>query len=1160
MSRAFSTGDTKRLHANLLKAIDDRDRAVQQMQSAYASSTATEQSQFNATLDELEKHRQQESLSVQQDYDATVAQAQSQYDADYGPIQTQYQSLLREIDSRYESESKAVRQEQEDRRWMVDSVLDDSAGDSPKQKYETFKATFAKTTSILKADWESIDDTFQRTIELLRHRRQWDEWPAPELIELPTASVDLYQRFEQAIIEAKRLAEQLRRQKLSCLFSGCRPAMLFLVLTAALAITGFFSVQPTDFGLGFDQVSPEWLAILGGGGVGFASIFLGMAYAIAKSRSANSFLALQQQISLLKRASNAWSKSSKAELERRKKESQLWQRRTINQRENALYKADADFDHKTAALESRHKSDLQEANDKFPELLQKTTERRNQLIQQGELHYNQRNAALDAGYQAKLAGLKSEHAKRMAQHHQPQARKWDRLALNWHAALAEIANTCLSLNEQCQQRFPNWTELSAPDWSLPDNVPAAIRVGQFDLDLGEIKNAIPSDSRLVPEETRFTIPLMLPFPENPSLLLKAAGDGRTNAVKVIQTAMLRLLTSLPAGKVRFTVIDPVGLGENFSAFMHLVDYDELLISNRIWTETAHIEKRLADLTEHMENVFQKYLRNEFQSIQEYNDHAGEVAEAYHVLVIADFPVNFSENAAKRLVSIATSGARCGVFTLVSVDTKQRIPQTFEVADLESNATTLAWKGNRFVTDDENLQNLPLSLDEPPGPDQFSRIVRSAGNQSKDSRRVEVSFARIAPKDDQLWNRDSRSGIEIPLGRAGATKLQYMRLGQGTSQHVMVAGKTGSGKSSFMHTLITNVALHYSWNEVEFYLIDFKKGVEFKTYATHALPHARVIAIESDREFGVSVLERLDSVLKERGDLFRQSGVPNIASYRDAVPDQRMPRIMLLVDEFQEFFVEDDKHSQTASLLLDRLVRQGRAFGIHVLLGSQTLGGAYSLARSTLGQVAVRIALQCSEADAHLILSEENTAARLLTRPGEAIYNDANGLLEGNHPFQIAWLPDAQRERSLKRIEQLVREHHVRPPGTIVFEGNIPADPSRNQSLVRLLNAGAWNDLGVDASVWLGEAVAIKEPTHVVFRRQSGGNLLVVGQSPPSALGILSSCLVSLCVQTRPRMPGDTAGMADFYILDGSFPEEFEPNVWQELSAVVPHQIKLGGVG
>ena len=163
----------------------------------------------------------------------------------------------------------------------------------------------------------------------------------------------------------------------------------------------------------------------------------------------------------------------------------------------------------------------------------------------------------------------------------------------------------------------------------------------------------------------------------------------------------------------------------------------------------------------------------------------------------------------------------------------------------------------------------------------------------------------------------------------------------------------------------------------------------------------------------------------------------------------MPRILLIVDEFQEFFVEDDKISQDAALLLDRLVRQGRAFGIHVLLGSQTLAGAYSLARSTIGQMAVRIALQCSEADAHLILSEDNSAARLLSRPGEAIYNDSNGLVEGNHPFQVVWLPDERREVYLEQVQSLVEQrdgYAARPQ--VVFEGNVPADPDRNKPLAR----------------------------------------------------------------------------------------------------------------
>ena len=138
--------------------------------------------------------------------------------------------------------------------------------------------------------------------------------------------------------------------------------------------------------------------------------------------------------------------------------------------------------------------------------------------------------------------------------------------------------------------------------------------------------------------------------------------------------MLRFLTGLPPGKVRFTIIDPVGLGENFAAFMHLADYDEQLVGARIWTETAQIEKRLADMTEHMENVIQKYLRNQYASIEEYNEQAGEVAEPYRVLVVANFPANFSLEAARRLASIAASGASCGVFTLVSVDPRQPCPR------------------------------------------------------------------------------------------------------------------------------------------------------------------------------------------------------------------------------------------------------------------------------------------------------------------------------------------------------------------------------------------------------------------------------------------------------------------------------------------------------
>ena len=118
--------------------------------------------------------------------------------------------------------------------------------------------------------------------------------------------------------------------------------------------------------------------------------------------------------------------------------------------------------------------------------------------------------------------------------------------------------------------------------------------------------------------------------------------------------------------MRFTIIDPVGLGQNFAGFMHLADHDEALVGGRIWTEPEQIEQRLADLTEHMETVIQKYLRNEFETIDEYNAQAGELAEPYRFLVIADFPIGFEGDALRAAQRASpASGARCGVYTLIA---------------------------------------------------------------------------------------------------------------------------------------------------------------------------------------------------------------------------------------------------------------------------------------------------------------------------------------------------------------------------------------------------------------------------------------------------------------------------------------------------------------
>ncbi|MFM8892182.1 MAG: FtsK/SpoIIIE domain-containing protein, partial [Planctomycetia bacterium] len=557
--------------------------------------------------------------------------------------------------------------------------------------------------------------------------------------------------------------------------------------------------------------------------------------------------------------------------------------------------------------------------------------------------------------------------------------------------------------------------------------------------------------------------------------------------------------------------------------MHLADYDELLVTSRIWTEPPQIEQCLADITEQIELVIQKYLRNEYASIGDYNADA-EVPEPYRFVVVANFPANFTETSARRLASIAASGARCGVYTIVSIDTSQIMPSNFSIDDIEKHATTLTLKDGVFTWSDPEYAKWPLTVEQPPSDEVFTRIVQRVGKAAKAAKRIEVPFDRVAPKEEEWWKGSTASEVLAPLGPAGAKKLQYFKLGKGTSQHALIAGKTGSGKSTLMHALITSLALQYSPNEIQFYLIDFKKGVEFKLYDHYKLPHARVIAIESEREFGLSVLEQLDRELKRRGDLFRELSVQDVAGFRQTGHPDPMPRILLVIDEFQEIFVEDDKVAQDASLILDRLVRQGRAFGMHVILGSQTLGGSYSLPRATMGQMAVRVALQCNEADSSLILSEDNTAARLLTRPGEAIYNDANGMVAGNSPFQVVFLNEDRRERYLGALRELAdRRTDIPQLPRIVFDGNEAADPAGNRPLADLLKNGIPEEkTGAPPVAWLGDAIAIKDPTSAVFRRQGGANLLVVGQREDLGASLLAMGLVSLAADHDPH-PGGGLG-------------------------------------
>jgi hypothetical protein len=782
----------------------------------------------------------------------------------------------------------------------------------------------------------------------------------------------------------------------------------------------------------------------------------------------------------------------------------------------------------------------------------------------------------------------------------------------FHAKLLQVTNQQSSQLKE----FAAATKFAGAGWNDPvwgDWEPS--KNPEFGAAFGRVKSItddLTQEFRDLP--LPLEIPALLPFAQGRGLLFHAPGSHREHAVNAVQSLLARLLATIPPGKLRLTFFDPVSLGGHVAAFMPLADHEESLINSRAWTEPRHIEERLAEITEHMETVIQKYLRTDFQTIHDYNAAAGEVAEPFRFVVVFDFPVNFTDTAARRLVSIARNGARCGVYVIIVRDPSKQLPYGFEMSELEqlceiivpSNGDTrgarvpdplsvemirqvwgdriemirlvraadpdmalseaknvvdsslstsgtgldpqvspfgilvmspparykksntpdsahavsqgensFTWKSNPFA------EHWRLICDSAPPAEILSTIISRTGALAQEGMRVEVPFEKLLQfaslEESSWWQHDTARSIEVPLGPTGARRLQPLSLGTGLAHHALIVGRPGSGKSNLMHVIITTLALKYSPNEIELYLIDFKKGVEFKAYADARLPHALAIAVESEREFGFSVIERLDEELKRRGEQFKDAGVNNLAEFRAKRSDVRMPRVLLIIDEFQELFVQEDNLSRQCATLLDRIVRQGRAFGLHVMLGTQTLKRQMDLTTATFDQMAVRIALQCSDADSRLILADDNPAARLLSRPGEAIYNDSAGLLEGNNLFQVARFEDRDRPQWLDTIRQLATAaaNGEDVPEPIVFEGREDAHLERSRPFLEALRRDSWPSTPKGIDLYLGEPIAIRPPVAARLRRQSGSNLLVVTRNEAEGVGMLVSAASSLLFSVPP---------------------------------------------
>lgn len=371
-----------------------------------------------------------------------------------------------------------------------------------------------------------------------------------------------------------------------------------------------------------------------------------------------------------------------------------------------------------------------------------------------------------------------------------------------------------------------------------------------------------------------------------------------------------------------------------------------------------------------------------------------------------------------------------------------------------------------------------TLDKPPESDRFNQLTAMISKACGEVKVDTVAFSQLYP--ETLWTSDSRGEIRTAIGVAGAREKLEFWLGQNPKglevSQSLLFGKPGAGKSYTLHSIINGLAMRYAPDELELYLLDFKEGVEFQVYVdpdrgedsgsstdldlTKALPHAKVISIESDREFGLSVLRKVNEQFQIRANEWKSvsNDITKVAEYRNKTNGKKMPRILIVIDEFQVLFEDNDSISAELNQIFDTIVKKGRAFGIHLLLASQS-PNIKNITRSVYDLIDLRMAMQMNQNVAAMTLAEGNTdAVDLLDRPGRIIYNSDFGRKGSNEIGQVADASTDQRKKALRKIQETVQATGYQRPPTdqlVVFDGRHPTRLRNNGLLTVLASADTW---------------------------------------------------------------------------------------------------------
>ena len=189
----------------------------------------------------------------------------------------------------------------------------------------------------------------------------------------------------------------------------------------------------------------------------------------------------------------------------------------------------------------------------------------------------------------------------------------------------------------------------------------------------------------------------------------------------------------------------------------------------------------------------------------------------------------------------------------------------------------------------------------------------------------VSIVKIRDILESNTYKKRKNNLQLVLGKdvAGQANIADME----GMPHLLIAGSTGSGKSVCINDIILSLIYQNSPDELKFILIDPKR-VELSSF--NDIPHLLTPVI-NDTDKIINALRWVVKEMHERYKLLQAANKRNISSYNKAVIVNKLPYIVVIVDEFSALMSLAAKEVEAAVVSLAQL---GRAAGIHLILATQ----------------------------------------------------------------------------------------------------------------------------------------------------------------------------------------------------------------------------------